>query len=32
MTALEQAASRIAAWRVDPVLFVRENFGVEPDL
>lgn len=24
-------ASRIAEWRRDPVLFVRENFAVEPD-
>ncbi len=31
MSAVEQAASRIAAWRKDPVRFVRENFGVEPD-
>lgn len=31
MGAIEQARSRIQAWRLDPVLFVRENFGVEPD-
>lgn len=31
MTSLALAAHRIAAWRRDPVLFVRENFGVEPD-
>lgn len=25
------AVDRIRAWRADPVLFVRDNFGVEPD-
>lgn len=25
------ASARIKAWRDDPILFVRENFGVEPD-
>ena len=25
-------ASKIKAWRADPVLFVRECFGIEPDL
>lgn len=28
---LDIAAARIAKWRRDPVAFVRENFGVEPD-
>ncbi len=32
MSALGEAASRIAAWRRDPVLFVRENFRADPDL
>lgn len=32
MNGLRAAADRIAAWRRDPVLFVRENFGVEPDV
>lgn len=31
MTTLDRAAQQIAMWRRDPVLFVRENFGVEPD-
>jgi phage terminase large subunit len=26
-----EAAARIAAWRADPLAFVRECFGVEPD-
>ena len=26
------AGERIRQWRVDPVLFVRDNFNVEPDL
>ena len=25
------AAKRLRAWKADPVLFVREVFGVEPD-
>jgi hypothetical protein len=29
---LVHAAKRITVWRNDPVLFVRDNFGVEPDL
>jgi len=29
---LDDVARRISAWRQDPVLFVREAFGVEPDL
>lgn len=28
---MSEAAQRIARWRQDPVAFVRENFGVEPD-
>jgi hypothetical protein len=28
---LREAAERIRKWREDPLLFVRENFGVEPD-
>lgn len=26
------AADRVRAWREDPVLFVRDNFGIEPDV
>lgn len=29
--AVTPAQAKIAAWRRDPVLFVREQFGVEPD-
>ena len=29
---MSKAALQIAAWRKDPVLFVRQNFKVEPDL
>lgn len=29
---MNAAAQKLADWRNDPVLFVRENFGVEPDL
>ena len=28
---LDQVASRIQVWRNDPVLFVKEMFGAEPD-
>ena len=28
---MSAAAARIAAWRRDPVLFVRDNFRIEPD-
>lgn len=31
MTKLEQARERIKQWRVNPVQFVIDNFGVEPD-
>lgn len=31
MTNLEKARSRIKEWRRDPVKFVVDNFGVEPD-
>jgi hypothetical protein len=31
MTQLDQARDRIKRWRLDPVAFVTENFGVEPD-
>jgi len=31
MTPMRIAASNIARWRKDPVAFVREEFGVEPD-
>lgn len=27
----ERAKARLARWKADPVAFVRENFGVEPD-
>jgi hypothetical protein len=29
---MSKASDQIAAWRKDPVLFVRQNFKVEPDL
>lgn len=32
MTELDLAADRLALWRRNPVAFVRDNFGVEPDL
>jgi hypothetical protein len=28
---LDVAADRVRGWREDPIAFVRENFGVEPD-
>jgi len=28
---LQLAADRLRAWREDPVLFVRDNFGIEPE-
>lgn len=31
MSQLAAAQDRIRQWRVDPVSFVRDNFGVEPD-
>jgi len=31
VTDLQRAQERIRRWRSDPVAFVRENFGVEPD-
>lgn len=32
MSDLARAQERIRRWRTDPVQFVRDNFGVEPDL
>lgn len=31
MSDLQRAQERIRRWRADPVAFVRDNFGVEPD-
>ena len=31
MSQIAEAQERIKRWRVDPVAFVRDNFGVEPD-
>lgn len=31
MSAIERARSRIKVWRHDPVAFVVDNFGIEPD-